>query len=153
MAVNGKMVISQTKKPTQRPTLKWVFFLFRRVRAFSVLVDDRYMTKIDNLSPDLRKILALLGLSYEKKYFRLSTRGLEDYWGKNPVLSTEMKSSGFPGFFNVSSSSDRCSRHVSVSGICLKSRKAVFNMLINSPAPEEGADGQGYFMPGPFYGR
>lgn len=65
----GETVISQTKKQTQRPTLKWVFFLFRRVREFSVLVDDRCITKIANLSTDLRKILALLGPSYEKYYF------------------------------------------------------------------------------------
>ena len=62
-------VISQTKKQTQRPTLKWVFFLFRRVREYSVVVDEKKITKISNLSPDLKKILALMGHPYEKYYF------------------------------------------------------------------------------------
>ncbi len=65
----GKTVISQTKKQTQRPTLKWVFFLFRRVREYSVLVEGRRVPKIANLTEDLQKILGLLGPPYEKCYF------------------------------------------------------------------------------------
>lgn len=65
----GKTVISQTKKQTQRPTLKWVFFLFRRVREFAVIADGKRVLKIANLNDDLRKILALLGPPYEKYYF------------------------------------------------------------------------------------
>ena len=66
---SGETVISQTKKRTQRPTLKWVFFLFRRVREYSVIVDGNRITKISNLSADLKKILELMGPSYEKYYF------------------------------------------------------------------------------------
>ena len=65
----GETVISQTKKQTQRPTLKWVFFLFRRVREYSVVVEEKRITKISNLSGDLMKILGLLGPPYEKYYF------------------------------------------------------------------------------------
>jgi len=65
----GKTVISQTKKQTQRPTLKWIFFLFRRVREYSVLVDRRRVPKIANLTDDLQRILGLLGPPYEKYYF------------------------------------------------------------------------------------
>ncbi|MFA5003103.1 MAG: IS1634 family transposase [Methanolinea sp.] len=65
----GKTVISQTKKQTQRPTLKWVFFLFRRVREYSVVVEGKRIAKISNLSGDLMKILGLLGPPYEKYYF------------------------------------------------------------------------------------
>lgn len=65
----GETIISQTKKQTQRPTLKWVFFLFRRVREFTVIVEDKRITKIANLTKDLRKILGLLGPAYEKYYF------------------------------------------------------------------------------------
>jgi Transposase len=65
----GKTVVSQTKKQTQRPTLKWVFFLFRRVREYSVMVEERRITKIANLKGDLVKILGLLGPTYEKYYF------------------------------------------------------------------------------------
>jgi len=66
---SGETVISQTKKQTQRPTLKWVFFLFRRVREYSVIVEGKRITKIARLSDDLKKILRLLGPSYEKYYF------------------------------------------------------------------------------------
>jgi transposase len=65
----GKTVISQTKKQNQRPTLKWVFFLFWRVREYSVLVEGRRVPKIANLTDDLRKILGLLDPPYEKCYF------------------------------------------------------------------------------------
>lgn len=64
----GEMVISQTKKQTQRPTLKWAFFLFRMVREYTVIEEGIRVTKIANLNNDLRKILALLGQPYEKYY-------------------------------------------------------------------------------------
>ena len=65
---SGVTVTSQTKKQTNRPTLKWVFFRFRRVREFSVILGDRRMTKIANMTDELRKILHLLGPQYEKYY-------------------------------------------------------------------------------------
>jgi transposase len=65
---SGKTVMSQTDKPTQKPTLKWVFFLFRRVREFTVVVNGNKIAGISNLTDDLRKILALLGPPYEKYY-------------------------------------------------------------------------------------
>ena len=66
---SGQTVISQTKKQTQRPTLKWVFFLFRKVREYSIVLDGNRVVKTANLSDDLRKILALLGRPYENYYF------------------------------------------------------------------------------------
>ena len=33
----GETVIGQTKKQTQQPMMKWVFFRFRRVREFVVV--------------------------------------------------------------------------------------------------------------------
>ena len=65
----GETVISQTKKQTQRPTLKWIFFRFRRVREYSVIVEGKRISKISNLTADLMKILGLLGPPYEKYYF------------------------------------------------------------------------------------
>jgi transposase len=68
LARSGETVTSQTKKQTNRPTLKWVFFRFRRVREFSVVIGDRRMTKIANMTDELRKILQLLGPTYENYY-------------------------------------------------------------------------------------
>ena len=65
---SGETVMSQTDKPTRKPTLKWVFFLFRRVREFTVVVNGNKIAGISNLTDDLRKILALLGPPYEKYY-------------------------------------------------------------------------------------
>jgi transposase len=61
---SGETVISQTKKQTQRPTLKWVFFLFRRVREYSVIVEGKRITKIAHLTDDLGTVL-------NKLYFQL----------------------------------------------------------------------------------
>ena len=66
---SDKTVISQTKKPTQRPSLKWIFFLFRRVREYSIIRNGNKTVKIANLSEDLKNILALLGKPYENYYF------------------------------------------------------------------------------------
>ena len=65
---SGETVTSQAKKQINRPTLKWVFFRFRRVREFSVVIGDRRMTKIANITDELRKILKLLGPVYENYY-------------------------------------------------------------------------------------
>ncbi len=68
LARSGETVASQTKKQTNRPTLKWVFFKFRRVREFSVVCGTQRFTKIANMTDELRKILRLLGRGYEKYY-------------------------------------------------------------------------------------
>jgi transposase len=68
LARSGETVTSQTKKQTNRPTLKWVFFTFRRVRIFSVVIGKQRMTKMTNMTGELRKILQLLGPPYEKYY-------------------------------------------------------------------------------------
>jgi transposase len=66
---SGETVTSQTNKPTQRPTLKWVFFQFRRVREYAIVNEKIRLVKVANLSGELRKILGLLGPPYEKYYF------------------------------------------------------------------------------------
>ncbi len=38
---SNETIPSQTGKPTQRPTMKWVFFLFRRVRELSLKIDGK----------------------------------------------------------------------------------------------------------------
>ncbi|WFN37836.1 IS1634 family transposase [Methanomicrobium antiquum] len=65
---SGETVTSQTKKQTQRPALKWTFFLFRRVREFSFVEGDKRIKRITNLNDELKKILRLLGGEYEKYY-------------------------------------------------------------------------------------
>ena len=64
----GETVISQTKKQTKRPTLKWVFFRFRRVWEFVTVEERRRVKRVADLNVELWKILRLPGREYEKYY-------------------------------------------------------------------------------------
>jgi transposase len=66
---SNETVPSQTKKPTQKPTMRWVFFMFRRVRELSLNIEDNIVTKVLNMDENIRKIIRLLGPHYEKYYF------------------------------------------------------------------------------------
>jgi transposase len=68
LELSGETVTSQTKRQTQRPTMKWIFFRFRRVREFSFVDDGMRIKRIANLNDEFRKILRLLGVEYEKYY-------------------------------------------------------------------------------------
>ncbi|MFY9171412.1 MAG: hypothetical protein WAO53_10750 [Candidatus Methanoculleus thermohydrogenotrophicum] len=45
-----------------------MFFRFRRVREFVVVVEGRRVKRVTNLNEELWKILRLLGKEYEKYY-------------------------------------------------------------------------------------
>ncbi len=66
---SGETMISQTKKRTQRPTLKWVFLSFQKGKVIFCNCDGSKITKISHLSDDLKKILELMGSPYEKILF------------------------------------------------------------------------------------
>lgn len=66
---SNETVPSQTGKPTQKPTMRWVFFMFRRVRELSLRIDGKIVTRVLNMDETIRKILGLLGTEYEKYYF------------------------------------------------------------------------------------
>ena len=59
---------NQVKKKTQTPTMKWVFFLFRRVTELVVEVDGKRIKKVLNLDEETIKVLKLMGKKYEKYY-------------------------------------------------------------------------------------
>jgi len=61
-------VLNQKKKPTSKPTLKWIFFKFREIKSCIISVNDILHTSIQNLNLELLKILKLLGPEYEKFY-------------------------------------------------------------------------------------
>lgn len=65
---SGKTVTGQTKKQTRRPTLKWIFFRFRRVREYTVVVDGKRMKRVIKLDPELKLILSLLWKECENYY-------------------------------------------------------------------------------------
>ncbi len=53
---------------TQKPTMKWIFFWFRKVGEFSFVEAGQRIKRIANLNDKFRKILRLLGAEYEKYY-------------------------------------------------------------------------------------
>ena len=60
---------NQVGKPTDNPRAKWVFFLFRRVRQISLIVDNNRMAKLMNLNDEIHEIARLLGPEVQKYYF------------------------------------------------------------------------------------
>lgn len=52
---------SQTKKPTNKPSLQWVYFLFRVVNELRVKTNNHVQTLVVNLNGVLRKIIKHFG--------------------------------------------------------------------------------------------
>jgi len=61
-------VLNQKKKPTSKPTLKWIFFKFREIRSGIVYFNNMVHSSVQQLNNELLKILKLLGPEYEKFY-------------------------------------------------------------------------------------
>jgi len=57
----GETVTGQTKKQTENPTLKWLFFRFRRVRELRFRAGKAVTVLGTNVTPEFWKILRLLG--------------------------------------------------------------------------------------------
>jgi transposase len=67
---NNESIPDQKGKPTQTPTLRWVFQVFEGLDVLSVWVDDRLVTrKMLNLRPVHHQIIRLLGPQVQKCYF------------------------------------------------------------------------------------
>jgi len=65
----GETVTAPTKKQIQNPTLKWTFFLFQRVKELRFKEAGGEVVVVTNMTPELWKILKLMGDGYEKYYF------------------------------------------------------------------------------------
>lgn len=61
-------VLSQLKKPTSNPTMKWVFFKFKGITQVEVEIDGTVHVQVANMNDELRKILRFMGPAYEKYY-------------------------------------------------------------------------------------
>jgi len=64
----GSSIPNQLKKPTQKPTLKWVFFLFNGVADVKVRIMGAVHRKMMHLTDVLKLILRLMGPQCEKYY-------------------------------------------------------------------------------------
>ncbi|GEM_PF-1600651 len=61
LAMKNTTIRDQYKKPTRKPSAKWLYFLFRRVRQIDEIVDNRRICRILNYTPELGDIIHLLG--------------------------------------------------------------------------------------------
>jgi len=59
---------NQVKKKTQTPTMKWVFFQFRRISELIIEIEGKRIKKVLNLDEETIKVLKLMGEKYEKYY-------------------------------------------------------------------------------------
>jgi len=57
----NETILSQTNKPTNKPSLRWVYFLFRVVNELNVMVGDHVQKLIVNLNGVLRRIIKHFG--------------------------------------------------------------------------------------------
>jgi transposase len=64
----GETIPNQLKKPTQRPTFKWIVFLFMGVTEATIWINGEMHQEIANLSDKLAKIVRLLGPVCENYY-------------------------------------------------------------------------------------
>jgi len=68
MQETGETVPNQLKKPTQRPTFKWIAFLFMGIAEVTTWFNGEMHLSIANLNDNLVKIIRLLGPGCEKYY-------------------------------------------------------------------------------------
>jgi hypothetical protein len=66
--IDAETVPNQKNKPTEKPTLRWVFFLCREIQSCMVNLNDCVYASILNMDNERIKILRLLGPDYEKFY-------------------------------------------------------------------------------------
>ena len=64
----GASINSQVRKPTQRPTLRWVFQIFEDVHLVRIGENGRWQIEVTNLRDDAKIVLNVLGLNYKKMY-------------------------------------------------------------------------------------
>jgi len=57
----NETILSQTKKPTNTPSLRWVYFLFRVVNELSITSGDHVQKIVVNLNGGLKKIIRHFG--------------------------------------------------------------------------------------------
>jgi len=64
----GQTVLNQLGKPTERPTLKWVFQKFRNINEAIIELKRSIHRKIINIDAEQEMIVKLFGPKCEKYY-------------------------------------------------------------------------------------
>ena len=69
---NQQTIPNQVNKPTDKPTMRWVFQCFEGIELLHIRVGSTFQTRILRLQPLHHKILRLLGPAYQQFYFSSS---------------------------------------------------------------------------------
>jgi len=72
LSTHNQSVPNQKGRPTYKPTAKWVFELFVDVHLLFITTDNDVEVLTMNLKSELKSLLALLGSSYLRIYFKNS---------------------------------------------------------------------------------
>ena len=64
----GASIKSQVGKPTQHPTLRWVFQIFEDVHLVRIGENRRWQVEVTNLREDAKIVLNVLGPNYKEMY-------------------------------------------------------------------------------------
>ena len=65
---NNLCVRSQTNKPVQNPTIRWIFQKMEDIIVLRYVEDDKQIVQVTNLSDELEMIIRLLGSKCMKRY-------------------------------------------------------------------------------------
>jgi transposase len=69
LAQTAQTVPNQVNKPTNRPTMRWIFQCFEGIDLLHISIGERVQTQILGLQPLHQRILRLLGSTYCQLYF------------------------------------------------------------------------------------
>jgi transposase len=61
-------ILNQVKKPTQKPSLKWIFTKFAGVTVVSADIDGMKHRQISHINESVEKIVGILGPTCQKYY-------------------------------------------------------------------------------------
>lgn len=75
---NNEVLPDQKKKPTNKPTLLWIFTLFSSITMINLQEAGRNKRIVLNLHPFHQKVILLLGESARKIYLLPDTLNLQD---------------------------------------------------------------------------
>ena len=69
---HSQTIRNQIGKPTQKPTLRWIFELFEDIHMIKIEEGCQSRYEVKNLRPEGEKALRILGQNYMKPYLLTS---------------------------------------------------------------------------------
>jgi transposase len=69
LVATGQTVANQVNKPTNRPTMRWIFQCFEGIDLLHIRIGSRWHTQVLGLQALHQQVLRLLGSTYSQFYF------------------------------------------------------------------------------------